>query len=89
MRLGLSGALVLAVTEGGAAQTVGLRGTGRDPQGRLVLGDVIVSVEARPVSSLNELHDALAAFEVGDTVQVAFIRDAQRHSAPITLQTLR
>ena len=88
-RLGLSGALVLDVIKGGGAQTAGLRGTGRDPQGRLVLGDIIVGVEAHPVSSLNDLHDTLAAFEVGDVVQVAFIRNAQRHSTPITLQALR
>ena len=65
-----------------------MRGTGRDAQGRLVLGDVIVSVEAHPVAFLNDLHDALAAFEAGDTVQVTFIRNAQRRSVPITLQAL-
>lgn len=88
-RLGLPGVLVLDVVEAGAAQAAGLRGTGRDAQGRLVLGDVIVGVETQPVASLNDFHDALAAFEVGDTVQVAFIRDAQRRSMPITLQALR
>lgn len=41
------------------------------------------------MSSLNDLHDALAAFEVGDTVQVGFIRNARRRSVPITLQALR
>lgn len=88
-RLGLPGVLVLDVVEAGAAQAAGLRGTGRDPQGRLVLGDVIVSVATHPVSSLNDLHDALAAFEVGDTVQVTCIRSAQRHSLPITLQAVQ
>ena len=87
-RLGLPGVLVLDVIEGSAAQAAGLQGTGRDAQGRLVLGDVIVGVETRPVSSLNDLHDALAAFEVGDSVQVAFIRNAQRRSMPVTLQAL-
>jgi S1-C subfamily serine protease len=52
----------------GTAEAARLRGTGRDAQGRLVLGDAIVRVETHPVSSPNDLHDALAAFEVGDTV---------------------
>ena len=88
-RLGLSGVLVLDVIESGAAEAAGLRGTGRDAQGRLVLGDVIVSVETHPVASLNDFHDALAAFEVGATVQVTFIRNAQRRSMPVTLQALQ
>jgi S1-C subfamily serine protease len=87
-RLGLSGVLVLDVIESGAAEAAGLRGTGRDAQGRLVLGDVIVSVGTHPVASLNDFHDALAAFEVGATVQVTFIRNAQRRSMPVTLQAL-
>lgn len=86
---GLSGVLVLDVIEAGAAQTAGLRGTGRDAEGRLVLGDVIVSVETHPVSSLNDLHEALSAFEVGDTVQITFIRSAQRRNIPVTLQALQ
>ncbi len=88
-RLGLSGVLVLDVIESGAAEAAGLRGTGRDAQGRLVLGDVIVSVETYPVASLNDFHDALAAFEVGAAVQVTFIRNAQRRSMPVTLQALQ
>ena len=85
-RLGLSGALVLDVAESGPAHRAGLRGTGRDVQGRLVLGDVIVRVETYPVASLNDLHDALVNFDVADTVQIDFIRDGQQHRVPVTLQ---
>ena len=85
-RLGLSGALVLDVFESGAAHAAGLRGTGRDLQGRLVLGDVIVSVETHRVASLNDLHDALVNFDVADTVRIGFIRDGQQHQVPVTLQ---
>ena len=85
-RLGLSGALVLDVFESGPAQSAGLRGTGRDQQGRLVLGDVIVGVGTHPVASLNDLHDALVNFDVSDTIEIGFVRDGQRHSVSVTLQ---
>ena len=85
-RLGLSGALVLDVFESGPAHSAGLHGTGRDPLGRLVLGDVIVSVETYRVESLSDLHDALVNFDVSDTVQIGFIRSGEDHSVPVTLQ---
>ena len=88
-RLRLSGVLVLDVFESSPAQSAGLRGTGRDLQGRLVLGDVIVGVEEHQVASLNDLHDALVNFDVSDTVQIGFIRDGQRHSVAVTLQALQ
>ena len=85
-RLGLSGALVLDVFESGPAHGAGLRGTVRDQRGRLVLGDVIVSVETHQVASVNDLHDALVNFDVSDTVLLGFIRNGQLHSVPVTLQ---
>ena len=88
-RLGLSGVLVLDVFESGPAQSAGLRGTGRDLRGRLVLGDVIVSVETHQVASLNDLHDALVNFDVSDAVQIGFIRNGQQHSESVTLQALQ
>ena len=88
-RLGLSGVLVLDVFESGPAHGAGLRGTGRDLQGRLVLGDVIVGVEEHPVASLNDLHDALVNFDVSDTVQIGFIRNGRRQSVPVTLQAMQ
>lgn len=87
-RLGLSGVLVLDVLESGPAHSAGLRGTGRDQRGRLVLGDVIVGVEEHRVASLNDLHDALVNFNVSDTVQIGFIRDGQQLSVPVTLQAM-
>ena len=85
-RLGLSGALILDVFETGSAHSAGLRGTGRDLRGRLVLGDVIVSVETYRVASVNDLHDALLNFDVSDTIQMGFIRNGQQLSVPVTLQ---
>lgn len=87
-RLGLSGVLVLDVLESGPAHSAGLRGTGRDQRGRLVLGDVIVGVEEHRVATLNDLHDALVNFNVSDTVQIGFIRDGQQLSVPVTLQAM-
>jgi S1-C subfamily serine protease len=87
-RLGLSGVLIIDVGKDSAAAAVGIRGTRREDQGRLVLGDIIVGVEADRVTSLDDLANALDKYKVGDTVTVAVLRDEERLTMPITLQAL-
>jgi S1-C subfamily serine protease len=66
-----------------------LRGTRRDAQGRLILGDIIVGIEADKVASVDDLQNALDKHEVGDTVKVTILRDDKRVSVPVVLQALR
>jgi len=88
-RLGLSGVLLIEVSKGSAAAAAGLRGTRRNDEGRLVLGDIIVGVETAPVTSINDLANALDQYRVGDTVTVAILRDNVRLTVPVTLQELQ
>lgn len=87
-RLGLSGVLLIEVSQGSAAAAAGLRGTRRNDEGRLVLGDIIVGVETAPVTSINDLANALDQYKVGDTVTVAILRDNARLTVPVTLREL-
>jgi S1-C subfamily serine protease len=88
-RLGLSGVLLIEVSKGSAAEAAGLRGTRRDDEGRLVLGDTIVGIDTTPVTSNNDLFNALDKYKVGDTVTVAILRDNARLTVPVTLQALQ
>jgi S1-C subfamily serine protease len=88
-RFGLQGVLIIQVDQGSAAATAGLRGTRRDAQGNLLLGDVIVGIADHPVESTDDLMQALDQHQVGDTVSVSIMRDDQRLALPITLQALR
>jgi S1-C subfamily serine protease len=87
-RLGLSGVLIIDVVKDSGAAAAGLRGTRRDDRGRLVLGDIIVGMEADPIASLDDLANALDKYKVGDTVTVAVLRDQERLTMPVTLQAL-
>jgi S1-C subfamily serine protease len=66
-----------------------LRGTRRDAQGRLILGDIIVGIENDAVQSLDDLMNALDKHQVGDTVSVTIVRNDDRQTLPVTLQALR
>ncbi len=87
-RFGVRGVLIIRVQKGSAAEGAGLRGTGRNREGRLVLGDVIVGVGERSITSLDDLLDALDAHKVGDVVEVRLMREGSEMSINIKLQAL-
>lgn len=74
------GLLVSEVTPGGAAERAGIRGGSRDRAvryGRSLIylgGDIIVSVNAQPVSTLGELYSALENTRPGDRVRLGLVR---------------
>ncbi len=87
-RFGVRGVLIIRVQKGSAAEGAGLRGTGRNRAGSLVLGDVIVGVGEKSVTSRNDLLDALDEHKVGDVVEVHLMRDGTRMSVSVKLQAL-
>ncbi|MCB0571891.1 MAG: trypsin-like peptidase domain-containing protein [Phaeodactylibacter sp.] len=74
-RLGLEGALVIYVEEGGAAERAGIRPTTRDRYGSIQLGDIIIALNNEAIKSNNDLLLALEKFEPGDVVKVRLLRD--------------
>jgi S1-C subfamily serine protease len=84
-QLGVSGVLVLAVQDGTGAAKAGLRGTERDRDGSLVLGDIIVGVAGRDVASYDDLVTALEKQKIGDTVPVKLVRNDRTVTLNVTL----
>lgn len=84
-RLGVSGLLLLSVEPGGAAARAGLRGTGRDAQGRVVLGDVLVRVAGTRLRVADDLLRALEQHDAGDTVAIEVLRAGRLGTASVVL----
>ncbi|MFH8380994.1 S1C family serine protease [Kitasatospora sp. NPDC018058] len=72
-----TGAVIVAVSPGGAAAAAGLRP-----------GDVITKIDDTPVDSLNALTTALASLTPGSKVTVTYTRDGNGQTADVTLGTL-
>jgi len=87
-RLGIDGVLTMQVVQGGAAAKAGLRGMQRNRRGDWILGDIIVGIDGEAVGSLDDLMRVLDQHNVGDTVQVAVVRDGRRMTLAVTLQAL-
>ncbi|MCB9603116.1 MAG: trypsin-like peptidase domain-containing protein [Sandaracinus sp.] len=88
-RLGLRGLLVLGLVEGSGAAQAGLVPTRRDPMtGTLILGDVIVAVDAELVDDSLDLYRILDRKEVGEVVTVTVVREGQRVELSVRLGSI-
>jgi S1-C subfamily serine protease len=88
-RLGVgNGVLVLEVSPGSGAAEAGLQPTRRDRNGRLVLGDVIVSIDGKAIDSDDDLATVLEDYKAGDRVKVTLLRGGKEHEVTIALKAL-
>lgn len=88
-RLGLRGALVLGVIPGSGAERSGLIATRRDPAtGRVLLGDLVVAIDGQEVSNTLDLYRVLDTRNVGDEVQVTFLRGGEQLTVTVQLSGL-
>ena len=85
---GLSGVLVLSVTQEGGAAAAGLRSTTRDEWGRIALGDVIVAVDDKAVASADDIANVLEGHKIGDHAIVTLRRDKGEIKLPVELKPL-
>ncbi|KAH9742197.1 hypothetical protein KPL70_002875 [Citrus sinensis] len=73
-QLGVSGVLVLDAPPNGPAGKAGLLSTKRDAYGRLILGDIITSVNGKKVSNGSDLYRILDQCKVGDELLLQGIK---------------
>ncbi len=81
----LDGVVIGSVEEGGAADRAGLRGTVVDYSTRNVMqwGDIITEIGGNRVKTLNDLLDALERFDVGEEVEIVFIRNERERQKTV------
>ncbi len=87
-RFGLDGPLIINVIPDGPADKAGLRPTRRSQQGEILLGDIIVGINGKEVTSYSDLFLALEPFKPGETVTVRVLRDNETLDVPITLERI-
>jgi S1-C subfamily serine protease len=77
-RLGiLKGVLVGDVLPHTPAAYAGLKGTYRDAWGRIVAGDIIVSLNGHDVDNYDELYNLLTEVKIGEKVNLTVIREGK------------
>lgn len=84
-RLGLEGALVIDVIEGGAAERAGIRPTMRGSNGAILLGDIITGINGAPIKSNSDLILALELYKPGETIELKILRDKKELKLGVAL----
>ena len=82
------GVMIRKVSDQSAAKKASLRGTIVMRDGAVRLGDIIIAVDDHSITDMNSLLDALERYEVGDTVNVTYIRNNKKNTTTIKLQPL-
>ncbi|KAJ0558059.1 putative peptidase Do [Helianthus annuus] len=85
-QLGVSGVLVLDAPPNGPAGKAGMLSTKRDAYGRLILGDIITSVNGKKVANGSDLYRILDQCKVGETVTVEVLRGDRVEKIPVVLE---
>lgn len=86
-RLGIEGILVINVQPGSSAEKVGIRGT-RRINGRIILGDIIQSINGEPLATYNDLLNAMEKFRVGDVITLGILRGERKIELEIELEEI-
>jgi S1-C subfamily serine protease len=84
-----SGLIIQAVVGGGPAKRAGLAGGSTNVvvngESYRLGGDVIVGVDGAPVSAFEQLRDAIARKQPGDTIKLEVVRNGSKKSVSVKL----
>lgn len=89
MRMGVQGAMILALEPGGPAEQAGLQETRRDRFGTILPGDVITALDENSVSGNDDLIRLLESkYRSGDRVRVRFYREGRQGEVELMLREM-
>ncbi len=84
--LGVQGVAVLRVLPNSGAAQAGLIAAQRDRNGDIVVGDVIVDLDGKPVSTPSGMLSLLDDREIGDRVKLTLLRNGKKITVNVQLQ---
>lgn len=87
-RAGIKGVIIARVTRGSAAHRAGLKGLSENAWGQAQLGDVIIGINDKPVTTYDELGTELEKYRVGEIVNVKILRNNREITVPVKLQEI-
>ncbi len=82
-QIGVTGIIINRVRAGSPAQKAGLKGTVRDTNGKIHIGDIIVGINGHAVKNLNELYAQLDKINVGQKIELSYKRNGKMHKINI------
>lgn len=85
-RYNIEGVVIVSTQPGMPADQAGLQGMSQDRYGRIILGDVILSIDGRTLGSNDELLSILEQHKAGDQVKIIYERDGRQYKVSTKLK---
>jgi S1-C subfamily serine protease len=86
-RLNVKGVVIVQTVPGSAAEAAGLRGTTRLGNGQIRVGDIILSIDGKAVTSSDQMYLVLEKYKPGETVTVRYWREGKTTDKKIMLDS--
>jgi S1-C subfamily serine protease len=86
---GIVGGIVANVLRGSPADKAGLSPLGRDTNGKIQLGDVIVAVDDKPITDGDDLLNILDEKQPGDKLRMKVVNNGTERTVTVTLGLLQ
>lgn len=82
------GIVVKYVDPKSPAASAGLEGMSRDRRGRYLLGDILLEIDGKEVNNYDEIFNVLDNYNVGDEVEITFLRGDKKSKTKLKLMEL-
>ncbi|MBC98238.1 MAG: 2-alkenal reductase [Halobacteriovoraceae bacterium] len=82
------GIVVKYVSPSSPAAESGLEGIQKDRRGRYILGDIILEIDGQEVNDYDEIFNVLDKYNVGDKVDVTYLRGDEKRTTKLKLMEL-
>ncbi|MBT3481574.1 MAG: trypsin-like serine protease [Opitutales bacterium] len=86
--IGVEGVVLREVYSDSPAEKAGLKGTSRDQYGRIILGDIIVSIDGDPIRNYDDMYNAFDEKKAGSNVVLVFLRNGEERTETIDVVTV-
>ena len=86
--IGVEGVVLREVYSDSPAEKAGLKGTSRDQYGRIILGDIIVSIDGDPIRNYDDMYNAFDEKKAGSNVVLVFLRNGEERTEMIDVVTV-
>ncbi len=84
-RIGYEGVMLQSVLPNSPAEAAGLRGLELSEDGRIVLGDLIQSIDGQAIKTVDDLYHSFDLKREGETVNIVFLREGQTYEVEVGL----
>jgi S1-C subfamily serine protease len=86
--IGVEGVVLREVYSDSPAEKAGLKGTSRDQFGRIIIGDIIVSIDGAPIRNYDDMYNAFDEKKPGSTIELVYLRDGEERKETIDVVTV-